>query len=321
MSAFPVPTRIKVNGIELSVHQAGPENGQPLLLAHGWPELAYSWKNQINVLAGAGYRVIAPDLRGFGASDCPVGTEHYAVDEMVGDFTGLLDALGHEKAVLVGHDWGGILVWHAAMLAADRVQGVIGVNTPHLPRPSVPPTETFKNIGGEDHYVLRFQEDGYAERRFEGQEDKFFAFVFGAPPEVADIESLYPDITHLVKQFENFKGRKEEHAVVGPEDRKIYAEAYAKTGFAPGFGLYRNFDANWQRMGGVDHRLSLPCLMVAADKDFMLPPKLCSWMPALCKDVEINILEDCGHWTMWQQPDQLNAHMLEWLERRFPASG
>ncbi|MDG1418158.1 MAG: alpha/beta hydrolase [Maricaulis sp.] len=319
MSDFPAPTRIKVKDIELSVHLAGPGDGQPLLLAHGWPELAYSWKNQIDVLARAGYRVIAPDLRGFGASDCPAGTEHYAVDEMVGDFTGLLDALGHEKAVFVGHDWGGILVWHAAMLAPERVQGVIGVNTPHLPRPSVPPTETFKNIGGEDHYVLRFQEDGYAERRFEGQEDKFFAFVFGAPPEVADIESLYPDITHLVKQFENFKGRKEEHAVVGPEDRKIYAEAYAKTGFAPGFGLYRNFDANWQRMGGVDHRLSLPCLMVAADKDFMLPAKLCSWMPALCKDVEINILEDCGHWTMWQQPDQLNAHMLEWLERRFPA--
>ena len=104
MSDFPAPTRIKVKDIELSVHLAGPEDGQPLLLAHGWPELAYSWKNQIDVLARAGYRVIAPDLRGFGASDCPAGTEHYAVDEMVGDFTGLLDALGHEKAVFVGHD-------------------------------------------------------------------------------------------------------------------------------------------------------------------------------------------------------------------------
>ena len=319
MADFPTPTRIKTNGIELSVHLAGPEDGQPLFLAHGWPELAYSWKNQIHVLAAAGYRVIAPDLRGFGASDCPVGIENYTIDKLVDDFTGLLDALGHESAVFIGHDWGGILVWHAAMLAKERVAGVIGVNTPHLPRPSIPPTETFKELGGEDHYILRFQEEGYAESRFEGQEDDFFAYVFGKAPPVDDIQSLYPDITHIVKNFESFEGRKESRIVVPPEDRKVYADAFRKTGFAPGFGLYRNFDNNWQRMGGVDHRLTLPCLMVAADTDFMLPPKLSAWMPELCKDVEINILEKCGHWTMWEQPQMLNAHLLDWLERRFPA--
>jgi pimeloyl-ACP methyl ester carboxylesterase len=321
MTHFPAPTRIEVNGIELSVHLAGPENGQPLLLAHGWPELAYSWKNQIHVLAEAGYRVIAADLRGYGASDCPAGVENYTVDVMVADFTGLLDALGHETAVFVGHDWGGILAWHAAMLAKNRVAGVIGVNTPHLPRPSIPPTETFKEIGGEDHYILRFQEAGYAESRFEGREDDFFAFVFGAPPAPGQLDRLFPDATHIPKQFGNFTGRDEDRIVVSAADRKVYADAYRKSGFETGINLYRNFDANWQRMGGVDHRLKLPCLMVAADSDFMLPPKLSAWMPALCSDVDINILEHCGHWTMWEQPDQLNALMLEWLERRFPANG
>ncbi|MCR9266157.1 MAG: alpha/beta hydrolase, partial [Alphaproteobacteria bacterium] len=127
------------NGIELSVHLAGPETGPAVLLVHGWPELAHSWKHQIPALADAGYRVIAPDLRGFGGSDCPPDAADYGIDELVGDLTGLLDALGHDQAIFVGHDWGGIIVWHAAMLAAERVAGVIGVNTPHLPRGSEPP--------------------------------------------------------------------------------------------------------------------------------------------------------------------------------------
>lgn len=319
MTDFPAPTRIETNGVTLSVHLAGPETGQPLLLAHGWPEIAYSWKNQIEPLANAGYRVIVPDLRGFGASDCPTDVDSYTMDTMVGDLTGLLDALGHETAVFVGHDWGGIIVWHAAMLAKERVAGVIGVNTPHLPRGSEPPSAAFMAMGGPDHYILRFQEQGYAEGVFTGREDDFFAFMFGRPPTADELDGLYPGITHIPKLFEEFTGRSEDRIVVGPEDRKVYAEAYRQSGFAGGINLYRNFDRNWERMGGVDHRLTMPCLMVSADADFMLPPKLAAWMPALCRDVEFNTLEGCGHWTMWEQPDMLNVIMLEWLTRRFPA--
>lgn len=319
MSDFPKPEMMAVNGINLAVHLAGPEDGQPLLLAHGWPELAYSWKNQIAVLAEAGYRVIVPDLRGFGGSDCPDAVEAYGMDTLVADFTGLLDVLGHETAVFVGHDWGGIIVWHAAMLAADRVAAVIGVNTPHLPRGSEPPTTAFRELGGEDHYILRFHEKGYAESRFEGREDEFFAFVFGAPPAADRLQSLFPDATHIPRMFEQFTGRPEEKIVVRPEDRAVYAEAYRKTGWSPGMNLYRNFDANWSRMGGVDHRLSMPCLMLSTDSDFMLPPHLTKWMPALCADLEHHVIEGCGHWTMWEKPTELNALMLDWLMRRFPA--
>jgi pimeloyl-ACP methyl ester carboxylesterase len=321
MTDFPAPIRVETNGITLSVHLAGPEDGPPLLLAHGWPELAWSWKHQIGRLAEAGYRVIAPDLRGFGGSDCPGDPADYGIDTLVADLTGLLDALDHEQAVFVGHDWGGIIVWHAAMLARDRVAGVIGVNTPHLPRGAEPPTTYFREVGGEDHYILRFQEPGYGESRFEGREDDFFAFIFGSPPPADRLESYFPDITHIPRQFESFKGRDEARIVVPPADRAVYAEAYRRTGFGPGMNLYRNFDANWRRMGGVDHRLSLPCLMVSAECDFMLPPKLAGWMPALCSDVEFNVIEGCGHWTMWEAPQMLNAHMLDWLERRFPAAG
>lgn len=318
MTHFPAAHRIHTNGVELSVHLAGPDDGQALLLVHGWPELAYSWKNQIAPLVEAGYRLIIPDLRGFGASEGSDRAEDYSIDMMVADLTGLLDALGHETAVFVGHDWGGIIVWHAAMLAAARVAGVIGVNTPHLPRGSEPPLDSFHEIGGDDHYILRFQDKGYAESIFTGREDAFFEFMFGSPPEPGDVENLYPDITHIPRLFESFSGRPEDRIVVPKADRDVYAEAYHQSGFAGGINLYRNFNANWERMGGVDHRLAMPCCMITAERDFMLPPKLAGWMPALCRDVEFNSL-DCGHWTMWEEPDQLNAILLDWLGRRFPA--
>ncbi|MBR9824930.1 MAG: alpha/beta hydrolase [Alphaproteobacteria bacterium] len=319
MSDFPAPQRIRTNGIELSVHLAGPETGPALLLAHGWPELAYSWKNQVQPLAEAGYRVIIPDLRGFGGSDCPTDVESYTMDIMVADLTGLLDTLGHEKAVFIGHDWGGIIIWHAAMLAPERVAGAVGVNTPHLPRGANPPTDAFMEMGGPDHYILKFQEIGYAEEIFTGREDDFFAFMMGKPPSAEELDGLYPAITHIPKLFQEFTGRAEERMVVGPKDRAYYAQAYRQSGYAGGINLYRNFDRNWERMAGVDHRLDMPCLMISADADFMLPPKLAMWMPALCQDLEHHIIADCGHWTMWEKPEALNAHLVDWLKRRFPA--
>ena len=318
---MPPARRITVGEVDLSVHLAGPEDGPPVLLLHGWPELALSWASQIDALAKAGYRVIAPDNRGFGASDAPHPVEAYQVDRLCGDIAGLLDALGHADAIIAGHDWGGILMWHAACLMPERFRGAIGVNTPHLPRGSRPPTEVFREQGGEEHYIVRFQAEA-ADTLFAGREDAFFAFVFGAPVPAAAIELLPPSITHLPQRFEDFirrGGRPKDQIVVPAETRAQYAETYRRTGFRGGLNWYRNFDANWRRLGGVDHRLAMPCLMIAAECDFMLPPKLTGWMPALCRDLELHVVEDCGHWTQYEAPDRLNALMLDWLGRRFPA--
>ncbi|TRO96054.1 alpha/beta hydrolase [Glycocaulis profundi] len=317
---MPPARRIDLGEVTLSVHLAGPEDGLPVLLLHGWPELALSWASQIEALAGAGYRVIAPDNRGFGASDAPRDVAAYGIDRLVGDISGLLDALGHDRAVIAGHDWGGIVMWHAACLIPERFLGAIGVNTPHLPRGSKPPTEVFTELAGPDHYIVRFQDEA-ADDLFAGREDEFFAFIFGAPPPTADLSKLPPSITHLPKRFENFLARgglkSEDDAVVGPELRAAYAEAYRRSGFRGGLNWYRNLDANWARMGGVDHRLSMPCLMISAECDVMLPPKMTAWMPALCKDLELEVIDGIGHWTQHEAPEQLNALMLDWLKRRF----
>jgi pimeloyl-ACP methyl ester carboxylesterase len=318
--AMPPARRIEAGDITLSVHEAGPEDGRPVLLLHGWPELALSWSAQIAALSQAGYRVIAPDLRGFGASDAPREIEAYHIDVMCADIENLLDALGVERAVIAGHDWGGIIMWQAACLIPHRFLGAIGVNTPHLPRSSTPPLEVFRGQGGVEHYIVRFQDEA-ADDLFVGREEDFFAFSFGGPLPGGGLTKLPASITHLPRRFDAFVARgrlkSEEDCVVGPQLRAQYAQAYRRSGFRGGLNLYRNFDANWERMGGVDHRLSMPCLMISAECDFMLPPKLTAWMPALCSDLERHVIEDIGHWTQHEAPQTLNALMLDWLGRRF----
>ncbi len=320
--AMPPARRVNVGEVTLSVHEAGPADGVPVLLLHGWPELAMSWASQIEALSQAGYRVIAPDNRGFGASDAPHEVSAYGVDQIVGDISGLLNALDIEKAIIVGHDWGGIVMWHAACLIPNRFLAAVGVNTPHLPRGARPPTEVFEELAGPEHYIVRLQDEA-ADTLFESREEDFFAFVFGTPPPTADLDKLPPSVAHLPKRFERFVERgglkSEEDSVVPADIRAQYADVYRQSGFRGGFNWYRNFDANWQRMGGVDHRLSMPVFMITAECDFMLPPKLAAWMPALCSDLTMEMIEDIGHWTQYEAPDQLNALLLTWLGERFPA--
>ncbi len=315
------PIRITVGEeVTLSVHLAGPETGTPVLLLHGWPELARSWTHQIPALAACGYRVIAPDQRGFGASDAPDAVEAYRIDRLVGDLTGLLDALGLAEAVWVGHDWGGLVAWHGALLARDRVAGVIGVNTPYSPPPARAPIEVLRDVFGPDHYIVRFQEEG-AEAAFTGREDAFFAFMFqrvrrdraretdGRPPAGA---------YDLLGAFARFEGAPEDGIVVPAATRAAYAQAYRRAGFRGGLNWYRNFDANWRLVRGLDPTLAQPCLMIAARDDLYLPAELIERMPPLIADLTTHVISDCGHWTQWEAPQELNRVMTAWLTERFP---
>lgn len=317
MTDMPPPRRIATNGVTLSVHLAGPETGMPVLLCHGWPELAYSWKNQIGPLAAAGHRVIAPDQRGFGASDAPWPAAAYGIDALVGDLTGLLDALGITRAVLVGHDWGGILAWHAALLAPERVAGVVGVNTPHRGHSRIDPVSMLGKRFGPEHYIVAFQEEG-AEEALVGREDDFFAFVFGSAPlpAPADPRDIPARAFDLFGRFAAFTGREEARCVVPAADRAVYAAAYRASGFRGGVNWYRNLAANWARMAGVDHHVRQPALMIAAANDWYLPPALTRGMERLVPDLELHVIEGCGHWTQWEAPETLNRLILAWLARR-----
>src|SRR6516162_7371770 len=138
MVSLPTPKMIRTNGIDMAVYEAGPKDGLPVVLCHGFPELAYSWRHQVPALVAAGFRVLVPDQRGYGDSDRPADVAAYDIHHLTGDLVGLLDALGIERAVFVGHDWGGLVVWMMPLLHAARTAGVVGVNTPYFPRGPMP---------------------------------------------------------------------------------------------------------------------------------------------------------------------------------------
>ena len=159
--AWPEPKFVRTNGIRMAVHEAG--QGFPVVFSHGFPELAYSWRSQVAALAGAGFRAIAPDQRGYGQTDRPAAIDQYTIVHLCGDLAGLLDALDIEKAVFCGHDWGGAVVWMMPLLFPDRVAGVIGVNTAFMPRAPSPPIEMLRKMRGENNYVVAFQQPGVAD--------------------------------------------------------------------------------------------------------------------------------------------------------------
>ena len=139
-SQMPPVKRAQMNGIEMAYYEAGPRRGVPIVLCHGFPELAFSWRHQLKALSEAGRWVIAPDQRGYGLTDQPDDVLSYDLENLCADLIALLDQKGIAKAIFVGHDWGGIIVWHMAIRHPDRVAGVIGLNTPFNARPPVDPS-------------------------------------------------------------------------------------------------------------------------------------------------------------------------------------
>lgn len=160
---------VDTNGVRLRVTEAGERGAPVVILAHGFPELAYSWRHQIPVLAEAGYHVLAPDQRGYGGSSRPEAIEDYDIHQLTADLVGLLDDVGAERAAWVGHDWGAVVVWNAPLLHPDRVAAVAGLSVPVLPRAQVPPIQAFRQRFGEHFfYILYFQQPGVADAELNG---------------------------------------------------------------------------------------------------------------------------------------------------------
>ena len=164
----------------MGYYEAGPESDKPpVVLCHGWPEIAFSWRHQIKAFSEAGIRVIAPDQRGYGASDPPEPVEAYDMEHLTGDLVGLLDHLKIDKAIFVGHDWGGFIVWQMPLRHLDRVAGVVGVNTPHRDRLPADPIELFRKRFGDKMYIVQFQDPAREPDRIFGSrvEQTFDAFM------------------------------------------------------------------------------------------------------------------------------------------------
>ena len=320
--AFPEPTIIDAGGVNLAVYEVDGDPGRaraPVVLVHGWPELAYSWRNQIQPLAAAGRRVIAFDLKGFGLSDAPRDKALYDVEHMTGDFAHLLDALEIDRAVFCGHDWGGSLVWSMGQWRPERVAGIIGVCTPVKPRPPVPPLAIIEKRFTDKHYFVQFQEEGVVEPLFESDIELFFRIMFQKPPSRERWADLVPGVFDLPGRFRSGKRPSTDKMIVDEGVIQTYVDAYRRSGFHGGVNLYRNIDRNWELMEGRDETIAAPGLWIGAALDLFLPPESAEGMETLVPDLEKHVINDSGHWVMWEQADALNAIIIDWLNRRISA--
>lgn len=312
---FPDSRRFDLGQATLSVHEAG--EGTPVVLCHGFPELAYSWRHQIGALAQAGFRAIAPNQRGYADSSVPKKVEDYDVAHLTGDLVALLDALGIERAVFAGHDWGGFVAWAMTALHPDRCLGIIGVNTPYVPFPS---TDQLRAIYDDDDklYILWFQQPGSAETVLDQNVRAIFEKMMrrGSAPDagsgsLADLGDANP-----FRRIAELEPRGE--TLLTPEDVDTYARAFETSGFFGPVSWYRNIDRNQTIIPGIGTQvLELPCLQVCAAWDLAIPPAMAAGMPAVCKDLEMQTIEACGHWTQQEKPEELNRLMIDWLRRKF----
>ncbi|MGB3456987.1 MAG: alpha/beta hydrolase [Litorimonas sp.] len=311
------PTFVPVDGFRLAAYPHGPEDGIPILMIHGWPELAFSWATTAPALADAGYRAIPYDLLGYGRSYAPRGLDHYRIENLVAHLEAVMDHFGIAQAILMGHDWGGIVLWHAVRMLQHRTIAAISISTPHVGRPPVDPMAIFEKRFGKKHYFVEFRDHpDDVDALFYSDPDAFFRMMFrSSPPGI----ELTPELTHLPSRFRAYLERgapDDGDMVVTPEQRRVYSEAYGRTGFLPGMNYYRNTTANWELAQGLSKTIQVPSLMISPADDFFLPPSSTGPMVDTVPDLTRTVIPDCGHWAMWDQPDAVNAAILGWLEMR-----
>lgn len=283
---------METNGIRLFCLESGPPDGPLVLMLHGFPELSYSWRHQLAAIGAAGFHAVAPDLPGYGRSDKPDVT--YDCEWIDACLMGVVDALGHERVVIAGHDWGGILVWIMARQYPARIAGVIAVNTPDLPRPPIPPVQLMRQIFGDTPiYIIQFQERGLAEwvLSWGRGADDFIDMIYAATRVRSD---AFP-----------------------PEVLDVFKNAFRPAGaLTPPIEYYRNLDRNWELTAPIaDRTIDVPCLMISAADDPVLTPAMTVGMEERIPDLERVVIEECGHWTQQERPEETTAAMLAYLRR------
>ena len=307
-SDYPKPVRIPVNGVELEVFEAGQHNaGKPIVLCHGWPEHAFSWRHQVPGLVEAGYHVIVPNQRGFGHSSRPAEVEAYDLEHLSGDLVALLDHYGYEDATFVGHDWGAMVVWGLAMLHPSRVNKVINLSLPYQERGEIPWIEFMELILGSEYYFVHFnRQPGVADAILE---ENTFRFLRNLYRKNEPLKAPEPGMAMInLARAEAPLGE----PLMSDSELAVFVSAFEESGFTGSINWYRNLDRNWHLLADVNPIIEQPALMIYGDRDVVPPSEnLTKFVP----NVETVSL-DCGHWIQQERPQEATWAILSWLERQ-----
>lgn len=320
---------IQTRTLSMSVIEAG--EGPLVVLCHGFPETKFAWRHQVKALANAGYRVVAPDLRGYGKTETPEREDQYTVTHAVGDLVALLDALGEQQAVIAGHDWGATIAWQAALLRPDRFRAVVALSVPFMGQPPVPPSQIFPQNDQALFYTLYFQQRDGAETEF--QRDVALTLrklIFAASGEagprkpgddtpnpfgmVVRAQGLLPGLPDPA-----ISGNWPPHWLPEAEFDQLVA-AFTATGFAGGLNYYRNLDRNWElQQAHIGQQISVPALFMIGERDTGLSipgmADIISAMPLLVPDLRgSHVLEGAGHWLQQERADEVTSLLLDFLK-------
>jgi pimeloyl-ACP methyl ester carboxylesterase len=302
------------NGVELAVDVGG--EGPPVILAHGFPELAFSWRHQVPALLDAGYRVAAPDQRGYGRSDRPDAIEDYDMVQLTGDLLAVLDDLGEERAIFVGHDWGAMVVWQLALFAPDRVSGVVAMSVPFVPRGPVPTITLLRQIYADRFfYMVYFQDPGVADAELAADPARTMRRLLAGGRADADGDAA----AFSANDGRGFIERLPEPTALpgwlSQDELDFYVAEFTRTGFTGGLNWYRNLNRNWHL---TEHlaaaHVRCPSLFIAGSDDpvnTFLPPEVGeAWLDDHRGNL---IVEGAGHWIQQERPDEVNARLLGFL--------
>jgi pimeloyl-ACP methyl ester carboxylesterase len=310
---------VKTNGVELHVEEMGDREAPTVLFSHGWPELAYSWRHQLPALADAGYHAVAPDQRGYGRSSRPDAIADYDIVHLTDDLAGVLDALGKDTAIIVGHDWGSMVASHMALLHPDRITGLVNMSVPYLPRGPVSPVSMFRQVFGDSFfYILYFQEPGVADADL-GRDPATTMRRLLSGTKIAEGEGLETAGFASTDPDAGFVDRIPEPAGLPDwltqDELDFYVSEFTRTGFTGGVNWYRNFDRNWELTPQLDGaKVAVPSLFIGGKQDpvvLMTPPGIGD---AFLSDHRGNVLiDDAGHWVQQEKPAEVNAALIDFV--------
>lgn len=309
------------NGVELDVLETGPEDGPLVVLAHGFPECAWSWRHQLKALGDAGWHAIAPDQRGYGRSTAPTNVEEYSTEHLGQDLLGLVDQISGpgSSAVFVGHDWGSFLVWDLAREHPGRVRALVNLSVPFVDWPA-PPLSIFKALHGDNFfYINYFQTVGVAEAEMDPQAEAVMRGILwaasgeGFPTEIpAPLPAAgtgFLDVMARTPPTASFEWASE-------EDVAIYIDSFEASGFFGPVSWYRNLDRNAARVAAHPvANMTMPAWFIGGSKDMVIArdPNFDERNKLVPGYRGMTMIEGAGHWTQQERPMEVNAALLSYL--------
>lgn len=319
--AEPTHRFVETNRIRMQVAEQG--TGPTVLMCHGWPESWYSWRHQMTALAEAGFHVVAPDQRGYGQTDGPEPIEAYNVLQLVGDLVGLVNEMGGEPVVIVGHDWGAPVAWHAALLRPDLFRALALLSVPYLPRTPVQPTPALRAMAGDKNfYQLYFQEPGKVESELDEDPRRSIAtMLYSASGDAPENERW----RYLFEKNERFIESgvlpKKLPPWLSEQDLDFYAGEFKRTGFRGGINWYRNIDRNWELTPFLEGaKISQPTIFIAGDLDPVIPMTGGVQGAYAALDITVadlrrkELIPGAGHWIQQERPNEVNQMLIEFLK-------